>query len=191
MKTIREIAARLRLNWMLKKYHSYPINLPHDMVNAERLLVCLPEGQRELTMIRQFLPDLSQVFYGSEIFLMASPGSPVYDIFPRKGYRIVTPTSKNVCWSGLAHRSYIEELKKNKYGMILDLNLRSNYFARSILLSFPRAVRIGQGDGSGLPYYNVEIKTRFIRDEKNIYKSIIETIENLKSSSVASLDEVR
>jgi hypothetical protein len=134
-------------------------------------------------MIKPFLPDLSRVFSKSEIYLMAAPGSTVYDIFPRKGYRIMTPSSKHVSWSGMATRKYVELLRKNDYKVILDLNLRANYFVQSILLAFPKAIKIGRGNILGSPYYNLEIKTRFIRDEKNIYRSIIETIDNLKKTA--------
>ncbi|MFH2035497.1 MAG: hypothetical protein ABIJ45_03765 [Candidatus Zixiibacteriota bacterium] len=131
-------------------------------------------------MIKQLLPELSKVFIGAEIYLMASPGRNVYDIFPRKGYRIMSPSSDHISWSGLASKKYISVLKSNSYDIILDFNLRPNIFTQSILLSFPEALKIGKGNSLGAPYYNIEIKTKFIRDEKNIYKSILETIDSFK-----------
>jgi hypothetical protein len=188
---IRNILARLRLRWMCRRYTPSLISLPADIKSVKNVLVCLPEAQRQLTMIRQFLPDLSRVFISSEIYLVASPGSSVYDIFPRKGYRIMTPSAGHISWSGLASGKYIDLLKKTDFGIILDLNLQTNYFAQSILLSFPEAIRIGRGSTLGAPFYNIEIKTRFIRDEKNIYKSIFETIERLKNSAAAGADQAR
>ena len=45
------------------------------------------------------------------------------------------------------------------------------------------AVRIGRGNHLGQPYYNLEIKTKYLRDERNIYRSLLETIKLIKESS--------
>lgn len=188
MKGFRNLLARLKLQLLCKRYKPFAISLPGDIVKTRNILVCLPSSQRELTMIKQLLPDLSRVFAGSEIYIMASPRSTVYGIFPRKGFRIMTPSSSHVSWAGLANKKYIRLLQEHKYDVILDLNLHPNYFVQSVLLAFPQAIRIGKVDGPGVPYYNLEIKTRFIRDERNIYKSIIDTIDKLKNQA-APIDE--
>ncbi|UCD95289.1 MAG: hypothetical protein JSU69_04360 [Candidatus Zixiibacteriota bacterium] len=185
MRGIRNLLARLRLKMLCRKYRPSAISLPGGLRGLKNILVCLPPGQRELTMVKQFLPDLSRIFAESEIYLMASPGSSVYDIFPRKGYRIMTPSSDHVDWKGMASRKYLRLLKENEYGLILDFNLSPNHFSQSVLLSFPDAVRIGKGNSLGTPYYNLEIKTRYIRDEKNIYKSMVLTIDKLKNPAPA------
>ena len=157
------------------------ITIPNDIISARNILVLLPPGQRELTMIKDMLPDITRVFSGGEIYILASPGSTVYSIFPRKGYRIMTPTSQHLDWSGLPHRSFIKSLEETGFDVLLDLNLGVNYFSQAILLSFTRALKIGRGNHLGTPYYNLEIKSRYIRDEKNIYKSIITTIDRIKN----------
>lgn len=179
----------MKLRLLCRNYQPFPISLPGDLAKIKNVLVCLPPDQRELTMIKQFLPDLSRAFAESEIYLMASPGSSVYDIFPRKGYRIMTPTANHVSWCGLASKRYVKLLRENTYDLILDFNLSPNYFSQSILLSFPKAIRIGKGNSLGTPYYNLEIKTKFIRDEKNIYKSIIATIDRLKNPAPTDFDK--
>ena len=188
LKGIKKISAGIKLGLMKRRYQPGSISLPADILNVSSVLVCLPPGQRELTMIKQFLPDISRIFGHADIYLLASPGSSVYDIFPRKGYRIMTPSSGDISWDGLASKKYLELLKKNNYDLILDLNLKPNYFVQSILLSFPNAVKIGKSNNLGMPYYNIEIKTKYIRDEKNIYKSMIKTIESLKSKAAANAE---
>lgn len=182
MAGIKDIAARFKLRLMLKNHRSKPVSFPLDIMKTECLMVCLPPGQRELTMIKQFLPDLSRIFSGAEIYLLASPGSQVYGIFPRKGYRIMTPSGDQLTWSGLARKNYINILKQNHFDLILDLNLAPNYFVKSILLSFPNSIRIGSGSNLGAPYYNLEIKSKYLRDEKNIYRSIIEIIGKFREN---------
>ncbi len=183
---IKNIFARSTLKMMCRKYEAVPISLPDGINKIKNVLVCLPPDQRELTMVKQLLPKVSRVFADAEIYLMASPGYNIYDIFPRKGYRIMTPTSNHVTWLGLASKRYINVLRENKYDLILDFNLMPNYFMQSILLSFPSAIKIGKSNFLGTPYYNIEIKTKFIRDEKNIYKSIINTVERLKNPASAN-----
>ena len=34
----------------------------------------------------------------------------------------------------------------------------------------------------GIPFYNLEIKTKYLRDERNIYRSLLETISAIKDS---------
>ena len=188
MKAIKRIAAQFKLRMMCRNHEARPISLPGDLSRVKNVLVCLPPGQRELTMIKLLLPDISRTFAEAEIYLMAAPGSSVYDIFPRKGYRIMTPSSDHVSWNGLASKRYIQLLKENKYDLIFDLNLSPNNLTQSVLLAFPGAIRIGKGNSLGAPYYNLEIKTKFIRDEKNIYKSMISTIDKLKNPAPADVD---
>jgi hypothetical protein len=181
LSSFRKFAAGFHLRMLRRKFEPVSFSLPDDLTKVKNILVCLPPGQRQLTMVKDLLPELTRIFDKSEIYLMGSPGRSVYDIFPRKGYRIMTPTSGHVSWSGLASKSYIELLKQNTYDLILDLNLYPNRFAQSILLSFPEAIRIGNRNSLGVPHYNIEIKTRFVRDEKKIYRSILDTIDNLKN----------
>jgi len=189
MKSLKNIFAGTKLRMILRSYQSSVISLPDDLHHCSNVLVCLPSEQRELTMIKSLLPEISRIFSESEIYLMAAPNSTIYDIFPRKGYRIMTPTSQHLTWSGLASRGYLKQLRETNYNLILDLNLTPNSFARSILLAFPEAVKIGRSNVLGTPYYNIEIKTKFIRDAKNIYRSMVETIDKLKNPASNNINE--
>lgn len=181
MYRLKKILARFKLSVLRKRQESAPITIPDDIIAARHILILLPPGQRELTMIKDLLPDITRVFSGGEIYILASPGSTVYNIFPRKGYRIMTPTSQHLDWSGLPRNNYVKSLKETGFDVLLDLNLGINYFSQAILLSFSQALKIGRGNHLGTPYYNLEIKSRYIRDEKNIYKSIITTIDRIKN----------
>lgn len=191
MTRLKNILARSRLSLLRRKYVPAAIAIPEDMVNCKNVLICLPPGQRELTMIKQLLPELSRIFSESEIYLLAAPGSSVYNIFPRKGYRILTPTSQHLTWSGLPGKSYLASLRETGFTVILDLNLRQHYFSQAVLLSFPEAIKIGRANHLGLPFYNLEIKTRYLRDEKNIYKSIIATVDRIKNPSPVNAEGTR
>jgi len=181
LKRLKKILAGFRLSMLKKRQEMSPITIPDDIVAARHILVLLPPGQRELTMIKDMLPEITRVFSNGEIYILASPGSSVYNIFPRKGYRIMTPTSQHLDWSELPKKNYIKTLEEIGFDVIIDLNLGVNYFSQAILLSFGRALKIGRGNHLGTPFYNLEIKSRYIRDEKNIYKSIITTIDRIKN----------
>jgi hypothetical protein len=84
-------------------------------------------------------------------------------------------------WSGLAKKAYIDTIKGLKIDLLLDLNLEASHFTSSILLNFPDAIRVGRGNHRGNPFYNLEIKTKYLRDEKNIYRSMLETLSVLKN----------
>ncbi len=101
----------------------------------------------------------------------------------------MSPAPNQLTWGGMAKKKYKEMLRQNNYNLLLDMNLSTNYFVQSILLSFPDAIRIGVANYLGQPYYNIEIKTRFLRDEKNIYKSMIETVDRLLNSEQAAIDK--
>ncbi len=189
MAGLKSIVASFRLRHLVRRHSGTVINLPLDLLSTRNIMVCLPADQKELTMIKQFLPEISRIFADCEIYLLAAPGSQVYGIFPRKGYRIMTPSTDHLSWSGLAKKNYISALKKNKYDLILDLNLNPNQFVQSVLLSFPEAVRIGGCSSLGHPYYNFEIRSKFLRDEKNIYKSIIEMIGQFRTETPARPDK--
>jgi len=88
----------------------------------------------------------------------------------------MTPSMDQITWTGLPKKSYLKQLSEHKYDTILDLNLNESGFMSTILLNFPEAVRIGLGNRLGNPYYNLEIKTKYLRDERNIYRSLLETL---------------
>lgn len=179
MASIKKYMARIKVRFACGKFIPGEITLPDDLNKIESILVCLPPQQRELTMVKSLLPEVTRIFANAQIYLLASPGSKIYDIFPRKGYYILTPSGKHLTWCGLPRKSYISVLKEHKCNLILDMNLRINYFSQLILLAFPNAIRVGRANHLGQPFYNLEIKTRYLRDEKNIYKSMIETISRL------------
>ena len=177
--SFRDYIARIRLRLMANKFRPGDITLPSDLNEVQSVLVCLPPKQRELTMVKNLLPEVTKTFARAQIYLLASPGSRIYDIFPRKGYFILTPTAKHLTTAGLPKKNYIELLNEHEYDLIFDMNLEINYFAQAILLSYPKAIRVGRANQLGQPFLNLEIKTRYLRDEKNIYKSMIETINRL------------
>jgi hypothetical protein len=129
--------------------------------------------------VKQVLPDITSVFGGRNVHLLAFPGSNVESIFPSKGFRIISPGKSTLSWSGLPSRSFLEKLSQNRFDYVFDTNLTDNRFAARILLHFPNAVRFGHRGHLGHPYLNLEIKTKFLRDRRLIYRSIIEVIANL------------
>jgi len=179
---VRNFVADFKLNRRKAKVVPATFDFPTVLSRPKQILVCLPGNLRQLTLVKQFLPMLAELFRPAEITLLSMPGIKIADIFPRKGFRILTPTSDQTTWSGLAKTSYLRLLQENKFDLLLDLNLESSHFTSSILLGFPNAVRIGRGNHLGRPFYNLEIKTKYLRDERNIYRSLLETLSLLKNS---------
>lgn len=180
MKKLKELVGRWQLRKLKKQMHgAQPRTFPTDLMEPKRILVCLPGSLRELTLVKQFLPGISSMFKSATVTLLTIPGVKVHDIYPRRGYQIMTPTTDQLAWSGVPTRSYLASLQGNKYDMLIDLNLEKSFFTSAVLLSFPEAVRIGRGNHLGSPYYNLEIKTKYLRDERNIYRSLLDTLETL------------
>lgn len=181
MKKIKNILARWQINSLKKKLEQQPVNFPTDLLTPKRILVCLPSSLRELTLVKQFLPTISSLFKSADLTLLAAPGVKVADIYPHKGFQILSPSLDQLTWAGLPKKSYLHMLQDYKFDMILDLNFSPSYFTPAVLLHFPRAVRVGRGNYLGMPFYNLEIKTKYLRDERNIYRSLLETLANITS----------
>lgn len=180
---IRNIIARIQLRQIKNRMPAEQFVFPNVLKSPKHILICLPGGLRELTLVKQLLPTISELFKKADIVLLSMPGVKVNDIFPRKGFQILSPTYEHLTWIGLAKKSYIKMLKELEFDLVLDLNLRHSNFTSSILLNFPKAVRIGRGNHRGKPFYNLEIKTKYLRDERNIYRSLLETISTIKGNS--------
>lgn len=183
MRAVKDFIARIKLGGLIKRMDSQARSFPDDLRSPKRILICLPATLRELTIVKQFLPKVSAMFKSAQISLLTNPGVRVHDIYPRRGYQILTPTSDQMTWSGLPKPTYLTTLKEYKFDMVLDFNLQFSFFTSAILLSFPGAIRIGQGNHLGQPYYNVEIKTRYLRDERNIYRSILDVLAKIIDTS--------
>ncbi|MBD3257581.1 hypothetical protein GF377_04045 [candidate division GN15 bacterium] len=173
---VKHLMADWQLGRMRRRVESVTLSFPDDLRKPKHVLVLLPPGLRELTLVKQFLPSINQLFKPADVSLLSTPGVRVHDIYPRKGFQILAPTMEQLTWSGIPKKTYIQNLRDQKFDALLDLNLEPQHFTSAILLSFPKAVRIGRGNQLGDPYYNLEIKTKYLRDERNIYRSLFETL---------------
>lgn len=175
---IKALVARVRLARAASRTRSGPVAVPLELA-AKSLLVLLPSEQRELTVVKQVLPELTGIFGDQNVYLMGYPGTNVESIFPSKGFRIISPGKSAMTWCGLPSHGFLERLKSTRFDYIFDTNLTDNPFAARVLLNFPEAIRFGSSGHLGLPYLNLEIKTKYLRDRRLIYRSILEVIANL------------
>ena len=176
---LKSFVAGTRIGWQKRQYKSSPLHFSSAIQNATNVLICLPQGLRELTLVKPYLPELGDVFAPAEMYLLATPGSHVANIFPRKGFRILAPGSNQRSWTGLPKPGFLRTLQANKIDLIIDMNLRDNPFVAMALLSFD-CVKIGVGDHLGDPFYNLQIRTNYLRDQRNIYRSFVDAISQLK-----------
>lgn len=176
---IKHWVANIQMVRLKRKAELNSFSIPDDLLKTKHILVCLPGGLRELTLVKQFLPTITSLFRQSDIMLLAMPGIQVTDIYPRKGFQIITPSMDQLGWSGLPKRSFLNTLQGYNFDMVLDMNLEESMFTATVLLSVPKAIRVGRGNYLGKPFYNLEIKTKYLRDERNIYRSMLETLGNL------------
>ncbi|MEW5795378.1 MAG: hypothetical protein AB1772_03360 [Candidatus Zixiibacteriota bacterium] len=186
----RDFIAKAQIGYMKGKAEGRQLSIPEDLLRPKHLLVCLPGGLRELTMVKQLLPTIAHLFKSADITLLTLPGIKVYDIYPRKGFQILTPSLDQVTWTGLPKKSYLQTLCEYKFDTILDLNLEASTFTSTVLLKFPGAIRIGRGNHLGTPFYNLEIKTKYLRDERNIYRSLLATLAAIMKKPVDGLSPV-
>ena len=184
---LRDLVASVQIGMQKKRVEGRQLSFPADLEKPKHVLVCLPEALRELTLVKQFLPTITHLFKPADISLLALPGVKVYDIYPRKGFEILTPVIDQVSWSGLPKKSYLAMLIEHKFDTILDLNLKESFFTSTVLLYFPEAIRIGRGNHLGPPFYNLEIKTKYLRDERNIYRSLLSTLGTVMNKPVEGL----
>ena len=158
--SVKSMVARFKVSALKSRTESEVISFPSDLQSPRHVLVCLPGGLRELTIVKQFLPTISDMFRPAEITLLSMPGVKVKDIFPRKGFQILSPSVEQLTWSGLPKKSYLRLLHENKFDTLLDLSIEPSSFTSCILLNFPKTIRIGRGNHLGRPFYNLEIKTK-------------------------------
>lgn len=181
---LRNFVGSIQIGMRKKRTQDRVWSFPGDLQKPKHILVCLPEALRELTLVKQLLPTITQLFKPADITLLALPGVKVYDIYPRKGFQILTPASDQVTWSGLPKKAYLAMLADHKFDTVLDLNLKESLYTSSVLLNFPDAIRIGRGNHLGRPFYNLEIKTKYLRDERNIYRSLLTTLGTVMNKPV-------
>ncbi|MCK5125036.1 MAG: hypothetical protein KAR42_02165 [candidate division Zixibacteria bacterium] len=175
---IKSLAAKMVLSRASSKVAVAPLSLPLEL-KGKTLLVLLPAIQRDLTIVKQILPEVTTYFGDRNVFLMACPDTHVESIFPSKGFRIMSPKKSDANWCELPSKVFLDRLSQKKFDYIFDTNLEENQFAARILLQFPEAIRFGSTGHLGLPYINLEVKTNYLRDRRLIYRSILEVVGNL------------
>ena len=182
--SLRSFVGGFKINRMKKRLEPASLTFPGSLQKTRSILVCLPAGLRELTLVKQFLPQITEMFRPAQITLLSLPGIRVNDIYPRKGFQILCPSADQATWSGLPKKSYLETLAGYKFDLVLDMNLSPSLFTSGVLLSLPKAVRVGRGNHLGEPFYNLEIKTKYLRDERNIYRSLLKMLTIIKCGPV-------
>ncbi|MFH1700362.1 MAG: hypothetical protein ABIE07_07210 [Candidatus Zixiibacteriota bacterium] len=175
---IKSIASKISLARASSNTILRPLSLPLD-IQDKSLLVLLPSIQRDLMIVKQVLPEIQAYFGDRNVFLLASPDTNVLSIFPSKGFNILSPGKSDTNWCDLPSSSFIEKLRSYNFDYIFDTNLEENRYAAKILLGFPQAIRFGANGRLGLPYLNLEVKTKYLRDRRLIYHSILEVVANL------------
>lgn len=179
---IRSLAARLTLSRAAAKVASAPLSLPLQL-KGKSLLVLLPDNLHDLAVVKQTLPGIIRLFGEESVHLLASPESNLQSIFPSKGIRIITADVGAVGWNRLPSHAFLERMRGYSFDYVFDANVGTNDFAARILLLYPAAVRFGAAGRLGLPYLNLEIKTRYGRDLGLIYECILEVIEHLSETT--------
>lgn len=190
MKHLRTWIAQFKLGQLRKQVHLTPHSFRAELNRTRRILILLPAGLRELTLVKQYLPTITTLFKSADITLLAIPGVAVTDIYPRKGFQLLTPTADELTWSGLAKSDFLKKLQQSQFELVIDMNLEYSHFTSSVLLQFPNAVRVGRGNHLGSPYYNLEIKSNYLRDERNIYRTLLETLAALMNRPVEGMAPV-
>ncbi len=175
---IKSVMAKLVLKRASARLDTEPLSVPL-LLQGKTVLVLLPAIQSDLTVFKQVLPSLTDLFGENNVYLLACPDIEVRSILPSKGLRIITPSKSSVNWFRLPTSSFLQKLRKWNFDYIFDTNLSENEFAARILLNFPRAVRFGCNGRLGHPYLNLEIKTRYLRDRRLIYRSILEVLRGI------------
>jgi len=183
---IKSLVAKMILHRVSSRLESKPLSIPLEL-KGKSLLVLLPSEQRDLTVVKQILPEITRLFGDQSVYLLAYPGTHVQSIFPSKGFRIISPGRSAINWCHLPAKSFLEKLNKQHFDYIFDTNLDDNSFAARVLLNFPHAVRFGNNGTRGLPYLNLEIKTRYLRDRRQIYQSILEVVKNMSHMADAQI----
>ncbi len=179
--SLKTIVGKIQLRQLERKVEPQEVAFPQAVKSPSRVLVLLPNGLRELTAVKEFLPSLSDMFSKARITILPAPGLRISDMISRKGFSVLTVGSEQVTWAGLAKKSFRDKLAGEKFDVVIDFTMEPTYFASSVLLSLPGAVRIGRGNYLGDPYYNLEIKTKYLRDQRAIYRSILETLKSIQT----------
>jgi hypothetical protein len=178
---IKAIAASLVLKRASSRLETRPLSLPFTL-KGKSILVLLPNSHVDLTVFKQMLPRITALFGENNVYLLTCPDIEVQSILPSKGLRIITPSKSSVNWFRLPTQSFLAKLKKWDFDFVFDANLQENKFAARVLLTFPNAVRFGCNGRLGHPYLNLEIKTRYLRDRRLIYRSLLEVLRDIAHS---------
>ena len=182
---IKSVAAKLILKRVSTKTESTGVSVPLSL-KGKTILVLLPDNHADLTVFKQTLPNITRLFGDNNVYLLACPDIEVQSILPSKGLRIITPSRSSVNWFRLPTQNFLDKLRKWDFDFVFDANLDENKFAARVLLNFPRAVRFGCNGLLGHPYLNLEIKTKYLRDRRLIYRSMLEVLRDISQPQNAT-----
>ena len=71
--SIKKFLAKIKLQQMKNRLESVSFEFPLALRQPRKVLVCLPRGLRELTVVKQFLPTITELFKPAEVTLLSMP----------------------------------------------------------------------------------------------------------------------
>jgi hypothetical protein len=86
--SIKKFVAGFQLNRRKGNLDWDAFEFPGALSRPKHVLVCLPDNLRQLTLVKQFLPSVTDLFKSADITLLAAPGVKIADIFLAKRHYI-------------------------------------------------------------------------------------------------------
>jgi hypothetical protein len=71
--SLRDYIAKIKLNSRKARADSERFDFPAALIKPKQVLVCLPGTLRQLTLVKQFLPTLVELFKPAEVTLLSLP----------------------------------------------------------------------------------------------------------------------
>jgi hypothetical protein len=171
------------IHWWARHDRPREFTFPGDLRQARRVLVLMPTAIEAMRQSEFFLARLPQAFPQAKVFLLYPPKSLAPRFYNPYGFEAVVPTASQVGWWGIPRRSFLNDLFRKPYDVLISLNKELTVFHAAVAVGSQTPVRIGLPGGMGHPFVTVELRHgRAAADIKTEFILFVEMIRKLAAS---------
>jgi len=171
------------IRWWARHDRAREFTFPGDIQHARRVLVLMPTAIEAMRQSEFFLARLPQAFPSAKVTLLYPPKSMAPRFYNPYGFAVVVPAAGQVGWWGIPRRSFLDDLFRTPFDVLISLNKELTVFHAAVAVGSQTPVRIGLPDGIGPPFVTVELRHgRAAADIKTEFILFVEMIRKLAAT---------
>lgn len=166
---IKNFFAKTYLLFLMKNEKKNQFTFNGFYKNSESVLIIFPENESVINEALEVLPSFTEKKSDLTLLIKEEIANKIADI---KNFNVITYTPKDESYLKLPNFSVKNKLRHKNYNLVVDLNLKPDYFAINCIKTVKSEWKLGFYNKFTEKIFNIQIKNSSI-EPKISYKNLL------------------